>query len=208
MDSTVTAQSMPSIPGQVERSASVTVVLRSAAGYHGPALLLRPWRSQDIPCLIDIYRDPVMRQSSRNPIVTEQDACRWLEAQQQGWTDGGRLSFAVMESQSEGEPGRVLGNVMLKGYDAGNDSAAVGYWTAAAARNRGVASQAVKMLTTWAFESFGAQGLQRVELLHQTDNPASCRVAQKSGYALIRVLPADPPAFPAAGHLHTRYAPG
>jgi RimJ/RimL family protein N-acetyltransferase len=72
----------------------------------------------------------------------------------------------------------------------------------------GIASQAVEMLAGWAFESFGAQGLQRVELLHQEDNLASCRVAQKSGYALIDVLPADPPAFPAAGHLHARYSPG
>ena len=68
-----------------------------------------------------------------------------------------------------------------------------------------LASQAVEMLTVWAFESFGPQGLQRIELLHQVDNLASCRVAQKSGYVLTRVLPADPPAFPADGHLHTRY---
>jgi RimJ/RimL family protein N-acetyltransferase len=84
----------------------------------------------------------------------------------------------------------VLGNVVLKGYEAGSDAAEVGCRTGAAARNRGIASHAVEMLTTWAFESFGAQGLQRIELLHQADNPASCRVAQKSGSALIRVLPA------------------
>jgi RimJ/RimL family protein N-acetyltransferase len=186
----------------------VTVVLRSAESGPGLALLLRPWCPQDIPRLLDIYRDPVMRQSSRNPVVTEQDACRWLEVQQQGWADGGRLSFAVLERERGSEPGRVLGHVMLKGYAAGNDAAEVGYWTAAAARNRGIASQAVDLLTAWAFESFGGQGLQRVELLHQEDNLASCRVAQKSGYALIRMLPADPPAFPAAGHLHARYSPG
>jgi RimJ/RimL family protein N-acetyltransferase len=54
---------------------------------------------------------------------------------------------------------------------------------------------------------FGAQGLQRLELLHQLDNLASCRVAQKSGYALTKVLPADPPAFPSPGHLHVRNRP-
>jgi RimJ/RimL family protein N-acetyltransferase len=186
----------------------MTVVLRSAEGGRGPALLLRPWAAQDIPRLLDIYRDPVMRQSSRNPIVTEQDAGRWLEVQQQGWTDGGRLSFAVVGGERGNEPGRALGNVALKGWKAGSDVAEVGYWTAAAARNRGIASRAVELVTAWAFESFGPQGLQRIELLHQEDNLASCRVAQKSGYALIDVLPPDPPAFPAAGHLHARYAPG
>jgi RimJ/RimL family protein N-acetyltransferase len=91
---------------------------------------------------------------------------------------------------------------------AGKDSAEVGYWTAPAARCRSVASGAVELLTTWAFESFGPQGLQRIELLHQQDNVPSCRVAQKSGYVLTGVIPADPPAFPADGHLHTRYSPG
>lgn len=186
----------------------MTVVLRSGENNPGLSLLLRPWGTADIPRLLDIYRDPVMRQSSRNPIVTEQDARRWLEVQQQGWTDGGRLSFSVLDSQPGIGPARVLGNVVLKGCQAGKAAAEVGYWTAAAARNRGVASQAVKMLTAWAFESFGPQGLQRVELLHQEDNLASCRVAQKCGYALIDVLPADPPAFPAAGHVHVRYSPG
>ncbi|MFY9927852.1 MAG: GNAT family protein [Streptosporangiaceae bacterium] len=186
----------------------MTVVLRPGQSAPGPALLLRPCDTQDISQLLTIYRDPVMRQSSRNPVVTEQDAYRWLEVQQQGWADGGRLSFAVLDGEPGSEPGRVLGNVVLKGCRAGSRVAEVGYWTAVAARNRGVASQVVKTLTAWAFGSFDAQGLQRVELLHQQGNLASCRVAQRSGYALIDVLPADPPAFPAAGHLHARYSLG
>ena len=153
--------------------------------------------------MINIYRDPVMRRSARNPIVTEQDAHRWLDIQR----SGGRLSFAVLDPGSASGSPRVLGHVTLKEYATDKDSAEVGYWTVPAARNRGVASQAVEMLTVWAFERFGPEGLQRIELLHQEDNLASCRVAQKSGYALTGVLPADPPAFPADGHLHTRYRP-
>jgi RimJ/RimL family protein N-acetyltransferase len=183
-------------------------VLRSGATALGLNLLLRPWDTRDIPQLLDIYRDPVMRQSSRNPIVTEQDACRWLEVQRQGWLDGRRLGFAVLDSESGGESGRVFGGIALKDCRVGKDAAEVGYWTAPAARNRGVASEAVKLLTAWAFENFAVQGLRRIELLHQQDNVASCRVAQKSGYALIEVLPADPPAFPRPGHRHARCSPG
>jgi RimJ/RimL family protein N-acetyltransferase len=186
----------------------VTVVLHVAASGRQPALLLRPWCSQDRQDLMDIYRDPVMHESARNPIVTEQDAFRWLDAQQQGWTDGGRLSFAVLSHEAAAAPDHVLGNVVLKGYAAGRDSAEVGYWTAPAARRRGVASAAVVTLTAWAFGSLGPAGLQRIELIHQQDNLASCRVAQKSGYALTGLLPADPPAFPDQGHLHTRYSGG
>jgi RimJ/RimL family protein N-acetyltransferase len=186
----------------------VTVVLQAPACGRRPALLLRRWHRRDAPDLIDLYRDPVMRRSARNPIVTEQDGHRWLDVQREGWADGSRLSFAVLDPGSASRSASVLGHVVLKEQATGKDSAEIGYWTAAAARNRGVASQAVEMLTTWAFESFSPQGLRRIDLLHQQGNLASCRVAQKSGYALTGVLPADPPAFPVDGHLHTRHWTG
>jgi RimJ/RimL family protein N-acetyltransferase len=184
----------------------VTPALRSGESPPGLTLLLRPWDARDIPQLLAIYRDPAMRPGSRNFIETEQDACRWLEVQQHGWADGHRLAFAVLDSEPGGESGRVLGNVVLKGWQTGRDAAEVGYWTAAAARNRGIASHAVRILTAWAFENFGARGLRRIELLHQQDNLASCRVAQKTGYVLAELLPADPPAFPSPGHLHVRHS--
>ena len=40
--------------------------------------------------------------------------------------------------------------------------------------------RALDTLTSWAFDTFEADGLERLELPHQVDNPASCRVAQKS----------------------------
>jgi RimJ/RimL family protein N-acetyltransferase len=184
----------------------VTVVLRAAACGRRPALVLRPWVIQDIGELIAIYQDPVMAASVSKPIATQEDAQRWLAVQQDGWDSGLRLSFAALDGEAVDAPGRVVGNVVLKGYEAGQESAEIGYWTAPAARGRGVASAAVEAMTTWAFESFGAAGLRRIELLHQQDNLPSCRVAQKCGYALTGVLPAAPPAFPADGHLHTRCA--
>jgi hypothetical protein len=55
--------------------------------------------------------------SARNPIVTEQDAHRWLEVQQQGWACGRRLSFAVLlYSEAVNAPDRVVGNVVLNSY--------------------------------------------------------------------------------------------
>jgi len=185
----------------------VVVELRAAASGRQPALLLRPWGGDDIQDLLEIYRDPAMSASGRNPLETQDDARRWLERQQAGWADGTRLSFAVVCVNVAGAPARAVGNVVLKGRSAGKDSAEVGYWTAPVARSRGVASAAVVTLTTWAFDSFGPDGLRRIELIHQLDNLASCRVAQKSGYALTGVLPAYPPAFPLDGHRHTRCSP-
>ncbi len=98
-----------------------------------------------------------------------------------------------------------MGNAVLKDVAPGKPSAEVGYWTAAHARGRGVAPRALEVLTAWAFDTFGTGGLNHLELLHQVDNLASCRVAQKSRYGFDSVLPAAPPSFPREGHRHTRH---
>jgi RimJ/RimL family protein N-acetyltransferase len=97
-----------------------------------------------------------------------------------------------------------VGNAVLKYAGPGAPTAEVGYWTAGHARGRGVAPRALQAVTDWAFAGFGDDGLTRLELLHQVDNLASCRVAEKTGYAFSTLLPASPPAFPLDGHLHVR----
>ncbi|MEV0776585.1 GNAT family N-acetyltransferase [Streptomyces sp. NPDC050428] len=164
-----------------------------------PALDLRPWDDSDIQPLIDIYRDPVIRQWTRLPVTGVDDALRWLAIQRDGWRTGERLSFAVLEE------GRLVANVVVKRAANQADRAEVGYWTAAEARGRGIASRALEALTGWAFGTL--PGVTRLELLHQVDNLASCRVAEKAGYTYRQTLPARPP-FPLDGHQHVREAPG
>jgi RimJ/RimL family protein N-acetyltransferase len=185
----------------------MTVELHAAPCGQRAELQLRPWSERDIPDLIDIYRDPDMRRQAKAPIVTGDDARRWLDVQKKGWRDGDRLSFAVLEWTAAAGIHRLLGNIALKGHSPGKASAEVGYWTAPGGRGRGVASGALETLTAWAFEVLDPRGLQYIELLHQISNHASCRVAQKCGYALAGILPANPPAFPDDGHLHRRYSP-
>lgn len=132
------------------------------------------------------------------------DGEEWVRDQRRGWDAGDRFGFAVLEAGPEAGQGRLAGNVVLKDVAVGKASAEVGYWTAADARGRSVAPRALEALTEWAFATFGAEGLEHLELLHQEDNLASCRVAQKAGYAFDRTLPAAPPAFPRDGHLHIR----
>lgn len=180
------------------RSPVLTVELRvdpTPAGH--PALALRPWADSDIRPLIDIYRDPLLRKWTRLPVTGVEDAMRWLALQSDGWRTGQRLSFAVLEGD------RLVANVALKRGAVPGDCAEVGYWTAAEARGRGIASRAVAALTDWAFDTL--DGVTRLELLHQIDNIASCRVAEKTGYVYRRTLTARPP-FPLAGHQHVRQA--
>ncbi|MEV6974489.1 GNAT family N-acetyltransferase [Kitasatospora sp. NPDC093806] len=166
-------------------------------------LLLRPFRAADGPALIEVYRDPVLRHFSQVPVTDLDEAARWLDAQERGRADGTRYSFAVLDTATEAAS--LVGNVVLKRAEPGAPVAEVGYWTAAAARGRGVASRALEALTGWAFDTFAADGLVRLELLHQVDNEASCRVAEKTGYRFDALLPAFPP-FPLDGHRHIRLA--
>ncbi|MEH0549011.1 GNAT family N-acetyltransferase [Streptomyces sp. B21-105] len=180
------------------------VVLQVAATPTGPALVLRPWSLAEAAALAEVFQDAELRRWTSHTVKDGADGTRWVRSQQQSWAAGDRFSFAVLEAQSGDLRGRLLANVVLKERAPGKPAAEVGYWTAAHARGRGVAPRAVEALTGWAFDTFRADGLERLELLHQVDNQASCRVAQKSRYDFQRVLPAAPPLFPRAGHLHVR----
>ncbi|WP_078883908.1 GNAT family N-acetyltransferase [Streptomyces sp. NRRL S-340] len=169
-----------------------------------PALLLRPWEPADAAPLAELYRDEALRRFLSHSLTDEADAARWIEQQRQGREAGGRFAFAVVESAAPHAAGRLVGHAVVKGVAPGSPAAEVGYWTAAHARGRGVAPRALEALTGWAFAAFAAQGLTRLELVHQADNTASCRVAHKCAYELTGTLPAAPPAHPLDGHVHTR----
>lgn len=183
------------------------VVLEAVGTPTAPALVLRPWSVQDVAELVEVYRDPELWRWASCRLEDEDDGLSWVGDQERAWAAGDRFGFAVLETTPGGEPPRLVGNVVLKEVAAGKPSAEVGYWTAARARGRGVAPRALETLTTWSFDTFRAEGLERLELLHQVDNPASCRVAEKNGYRLDRTLPAAPPSYPLDGHLHVRRAP-
>jgi RimJ/RimL family protein N-acetyltransferase len=178
------------------------VRLEAAATPTAPALLLRPWSLADVPGLVALDRDDAMRRWTTLTAENEESATDWVREQQRGWEAGVRLAFAVVEDHDRADDVRPAGHVLLKRPAPHAPSAEVGYWTAVHARGRGVAPRALRALTDWAFAADDL--LTRLELLHQADNAASCRVAQKTGYALAAQLPAAPPEFPLDGHLHTR----
>jgi RimJ/RimL family protein N-acetyltransferase len=194
-----------------------------------PALILRPWRAADIPALAaEMSREyPTAGMWSRpdeRPVRTalpggaerragpagECDAARWLASQDRGWRDGDRLCFAVLEADDAG--GCVLaGNVGLKnreetGRIGERETAEIGYWTAVAARGRGIAPAAVRAVTGWVFDAFAGASLRQIMLVHDVGNPASCRVAEKAGYPFRELSPANPPHWFTDGHIHMRLA--
>ncbi|MCP2244115.1 GNAT family N-acetyltransferase [Lentzea aerocolonigenes] len=171
----------------------MTVVLSTP----GAALWLRPWRSGDRGALVAAHRDPELRKRLVTSLADDTEAGRWLDAQASGWASATRFSFAVVADDND-----PLGHVVVKAVGAG--VAEVGYWTAARARGRGIATSALETASRWALDTQQIVRLTRLDLLHAEDNPASCQVAEKCGYVLHDVLPPAPPAFPSRGHRHVR----
>jgi RimJ/RimL family protein N-acetyltransferase len=171
-----------------------------------PGLLLRPWTGQDIPVLVAAHRDPVMRRWLRHPVTTAEQARQVIEARQADRRAGTGFSFAVLEADADGTAGDPVGGVVVRGLGGEAACGEVGYWVAAPARGRGIATRAVRAVCEWAFGLPGTRPLERLELIHAVGNQASCRVADKAGFTLSAVLPPLPPEFPDDGHLHIRLA--
>jgi RimJ/RimL family protein N-acetyltransferase len=104
----------------------------------------------------------------------------WLARYEQGRRDGTSDAFAI-----EDDAGEFLGCVMAFGIEDDALTGELGYVVAPAARGRGVATQALRLLTAWAFDE---RGLLRLELMISVDNAASKAVAERVGYVREGVM--------------------
>lgn len=146
-------------------------------------IVLRRWRDRDIPQLVEICQDPEIQRRTRVPSgYTEDDARRWLEGHDDEVRQGTGLSLCVTDAA---DPDRVLASIGVVGGDPDDRVAEVGYWVAPAARGRGVATAAVRLLARWLFEEAGSA---RVVLVVATDNAASQAVARKAGFTAEGVM--------------------
>lgn len=116
----------------------------------------------------------------RTPL-TDEGAQAWLDRYIEGWREGTLAGFAIAPFGG----GELLGFVAIVRYDAEAGEAEIGYIVAPTARGRGVAGQAVKLLSDWCL---GPLGLERVELRIDVSNGASLRVAEKLSFVKEGVL--------------------
>src|SRR4249920_3901126 len=128
-----------------------------------------------LPGFAAMLTDADVKRFTRLPVPTPPGFPRtWLERYEQGRRDGTSEAFAA-----EDEAGEFLGCVMAFGIETDEGKAELGYMVAPAARGRGVATEALRLLTDWGFTE---RGLARLELLISVDNTASIRVAERAGY--------------------------
>jgi len=138
---------------------------------------LRPWRAGDEASLV---RSANNRNISRNlrdrfPYpYTEADAKAWI-----AFNAGLRPPTQHFAIVVDGAP--VGGISVEPGEGERRRSAEVGYWLGRAYWGRGIASEALRAVTEYAFATFD---LCRLEAGVFGWNPASARVLEKAGYTL------------------------
>jgi RimJ/RimL family protein N-acetyltransferase len=151
-------------------------------------LVLRPWTEDDLDAIVSRINDPdIGAFLDRLPQpYTEADAREWFAICAAGWADGRLAAFGVHVDDVEGAVGGV-GVTFLDGLDEGG--AEVGYWVAAEARGRGIATTATRAVAEWVFAE--VPDLVRLQLRADAENISSNRVAEKAGFTREGVLRAQ-----------------
>ena len=136
-------------------------------------MALRAWTRADLPALVEACADPLTARYTSVPVpYTPEDAWRYVDA--------GRSATALpMAAVERGDEKAVLGAVGLHAVSRARSRGEIGYWTAPWARGRGVATEALSLLSRWALDDLG---LRRLDLYAEPENEASHGVAERAGF--------------------------
>ncbi len=138
-------------------------------------LVLRPKRPEDAEAITAACQDPEIPRWTFVPSpYTREDAEAFLASSAEEEAAGKSAGFLAVDAA-----GRLLGSFGVMELDREPGYGEIGYWVAAEARGRGIATRAVRTLTRWAQDELG---LTRIEILPHKDNLPSRRVAEKAGY--------------------------
>jgi RimJ/RimL family protein N-acetyltransferase len=141
------------------------------------SLVLRSFTAADVEWVHEVSQDAAVQHYVQVPSPYLMEHARYFVehiAMELG-ERGERAEFVVEDA----ETGERLGRVGLG--MRGDGTAEVGYWTAPAARGRGVAPAAVRAISRW---GFAERGLDLIEWRAEVGNVASRRVAEKAGFVL------------------------
>lgn len=142
---------------------------------------LTPLDTSHLPALAPLIADPETVRFTRVPADPPAGFIEyWYGLYENGRLDGTRDGFAIVD-----EGGGFLGLALAPSIEAAARTVELGYMVAPHARGRGVATEALRLLTEWAENELG---VLRIELLISVGNTPSKRVAERSGYSLEGVL--------------------
>jgi ribosomal-protein-serine acetyltransferase len=148
------------------------------------AIAIRPYHVSDAREAYDAAMESVRRVGPFmpwcHPQLTERDQRAWIDAQVAAFQAGTAFEFAIVD-----EADRYLGGCGLNQFDVVNRRANLGYWVRTSAARKGVATAAVRLLVSWAWEH---TELARLEVVVATTNAASLRTAERAGAAREGIL--------------------
>jgi RimJ/RimL family protein N-acetyltransferase len=145
-------------------------------------LTLRPFTAADIGWVCDVSQDPALQRFVQVPVPYQLEHAAFFVHQiaMAGWDSGQRAEFLAEDSAT----GARLARIGL-GLRQPGGAAMIGYWTDPRARNRGVATSAVRAVCHWAFTTLG---IELIEWRCEVGNTASRRVAEKAGFLFEATL--------------------
>jgi RimJ/RimL family protein N-acetyltransferase len=148
------------------------------------AVTLRPWHKDFAPALAERINDRAVAEfmDAVPQPYSLADAHEFIERCRRGWLTGDSTNFAIFVEGIEG----ATGGLGVHWNEREHGVAEVGYWVAADARGRGVATAATRLAARWACEA--AQDLERLQLRADEQNVASNRVAEKAGFTREGVI--------------------
>jgi len=154
-----------------------------AGGLSDGVVRLRLKAEADVEAIVEATRDPLIAHYTRVPDEnTAGDVRDWLRSSERERQAGAGLHVLITD---EGGGGAVLGAVSLQGIDYEDRRAEIGYWIAAPARGRGVATRAVRLI---AAHGFAVLAVERISISAEVGNEPSCRVAERAGFKREAIL--------------------
>jgi RimJ/RimL family protein N-acetyltransferase len=105
----------------------------------------------------------------------------WVQSRSSAWSEGEEFSFVIYELGNN----EILGGIGINQINRIHQIGNLGYWVRKKALRKGVATEAVLLLTAYGFEQLG---LTRIEIVTLPENTASNKVAEKVGARFEGVL--------------------
>lgn len=151
----------------------------------GTRVALRPFTADDAEAVAEACSDPdIPRYTMMAEGLTKTQAKEWIERGLDWWPRG-VARFAIVAPPED----RCVGQVGIQ-LDLPTRRAEAFYWLDRKMRRQGMASEALELVTRWAFTDFD---IVRVQLVTHLDNTASQRVADRCGFTREGVLRAWEP---------------
>ena len=145
-------------------------------------VILRPWRLEDADFLLTSFADDQVREMA--PLAAPIDfgiAQRWIRDHAARGARPSSPAFLIVDAA-----GARLGAIGATSIDWNAHHAEFFYWVLAPYRGRGLATRALQTISEWAL----AGGLANLQLMIDTSNQVSAKVALGAGYRFTHMHPA------------------